>query len=365
MYWYWADDTVSMDVTGGELRITLAANIDGGGYAGMEAQAGTSLVGDAFRVELTEAPDPTSTGNPYIVFQGSDIDRLGIDVWSGEIHFHSRLDDVYDEDVLTFDHTAHRWWQVREDAGRLYFETSPDGVGWTSHRDIASPWYVEGGRVEIGGGSWGFHASPGVIGFDNLSMAGLTDAFCSAASISDDFENSAVRPLWEVEAETDCEIVEELGQVRMTQTVGGGSIQCEMWSRSRYRLDGDGVSVHMPQLPESSSSVFGGIELRQWEVAVGFGFRGGDIYAYLWDNATQRYEDVVYQAREAYEWVRIAHDGADLVFSASPDGTTWSELGRTVAPASADWDVGLSLTDYWTPTSDYAEVLFDEFNLTP
>ncbi|GAA2929827.1 hypothetical protein [Streptomyces enissocaesilis] len=38
-----------------------------------------------------------------------------------------------------YDPVAHAWLRLREDAGTLYWETSPDGMAWTVRRTAATP----------------------------------------------------------------------------------------------------------------------------------------------------------------------------------------------------------------------------------
>ncbi|MFJ4974207.1 hypothetical protein ACIP6X_02450 [Streptomyces coeruleorubidus] len=46
-----------------------------------------------------------------------------------------------------YDPVAHAWLRLREDAGALYWETSPDGRAWTVRRTAASP--VWAGQADL------------------------------------------------------------------------------------------------------------------------------------------------------------------------------------------------------------------------
>jgi hypothetical protein len=41
--------------------------------------------------------------------------------------------------TLTYSAVDHQWWRVRESAGVIYMETSPDGSTWTTRRTISTP----------------------------------------------------------------------------------------------------------------------------------------------------------------------------------------------------------------------------------
>lgn len=44
--------------------------------------------------------------------------------------------------TVTYNAMTHRWMRLRESAGTLYWETSPDGSTWTVRRNIATPAWV-------------------------------------------------------------------------------------------------------------------------------------------------------------------------------------------------------------------------------
>lgn len=48
-----------------------------------------------------------------------------------------------------YDPVAHAWLRLREDAGSLFWETSPDGLTWTVRRTAASPAWVAQSNLSL------------------------------------------------------------------------------------------------------------------------------------------------------------------------------------------------------------------------
>jgi hypothetical protein len=51
--------------------------------------------------------------------------------------------------VLPYSATAHAWLRLRESAGVLHWDTSPDGSTWTTRRSSASPAWVNDANLSI------------------------------------------------------------------------------------------------------------------------------------------------------------------------------------------------------------------------
>jgi len=70
---------------------------------------------------------------------------------------------------ITYVPVAHAWWQIRVTAPTTYFETSPDGVNWTSIGSDATPSFVTHAYVDLGAGSYQLETVPiGEVRYDDL-----------------------------------------------------------------------------------------------------------------------------------------------------------------------------------------------------
>lgn len=116
----------------------------GTGYAGLKSGSVYTLAGNAVFLRL-HAPDPTgATSAAASVFVlsstgGTDAGYI-IDAAQNAVGLYLREGYADGAAVfLTYSDTDHAWLRLRETAGTLHWETSPDGYAWTSRRSAASP----------------------------------------------------------------------------------------------------------------------------------------------------------------------------------------------------------------------------------
>jgi hypothetical protein len=71
--------------------------------------------------------------------------------------------------TIAYDRVAHAWWQIRESAGAVYFETSPDGAVWTAFAMNGTPTFVTHAYVDLGAGSYQLETvAIGEVRYDDL-----------------------------------------------------------------------------------------------------------------------------------------------------------------------------------------------------
>ncbi|HEV3050275.1 MAG TPA: vanadium-dependent haloperoxidase, partial [Longimicrobium sp.] len=68
-----------------------------------------------------------------------------------------------------YDPVRHRWLRIRERAGTLYCETSPDGVRWEIVYSAPPPFAVDVVQIEIDAGCYADTPSPGVAIVENVN----------------------------------------------------------------------------------------------------------------------------------------------------------------------------------------------------
>lgn len=68
-----------------------------------------------------------------------------------------------------YDDTLMRWWRIREAAGTLYWETSPNGNAWATLRAVATPITVTAVFPYVIAGHYDTEPTPGIAEFDNFN----------------------------------------------------------------------------------------------------------------------------------------------------------------------------------------------------
>ncbi len=178
--------------TGGRLECRPAAD----DYAWYQSNGVYDLTDSSVRIEVAQAAN-AATWLDLGIDGSSDYFRMGAR-FNGTMVIGHHAQGVWTYDAsLPYSATAHRWWRLRERAGRIYGEVSPDGFSWTVLSSISTPFPVNAMRLRFGAGEQP-SAVPGVAIFDNLNVtpgvsAGVPDRGCRAfrlrvraASLADD-----------------------------------------------------------------------------------------------------------------------------------------------------------------------------------
>ncbi|MGP4088548.1 hypothetical protein [Streptomyces sp. KR55] len=92
------------------------------------------------------------------------------------------------EVVLTYSPAAHAWVRLRESAGNLHWDTSPDGQTWTTRRTAASPTWVNDTNLSVILAGHRNNGTDDYAEFDNFNLTRgiqIGDAFRAGAAVSD------------------------------------------------------------------------------------------------------------------------------------------------------------------------------------
>jgi hypothetical protein len=77
-------------------------------------------------------------------------DRLQVQYKGGNLSFGFYLAGAYSVVTsLPYDAAAHRWWRIRESAGTVYWDTSPDGRKWQSQAQASDPFAVDNLALQL------------------------------------------------------------------------------------------------------------------------------------------------------------------------------------------------------------------------
>lgn len=186
----WAFYANGVKNVGGRLRIPAKPD-----YPGAESNASWVLTGSHVAVEVNTVPSATggtdvatsviilsNTGGTNLTVQYR-LTGFGVENKLEFLNFHDNFTDE-NSVAIEYDPVEHRWWQIREDAGTVYWETSATGLPgtWQVQRtDVTPAWVVsESGTLRlfiqsnrIGGGEEDYAELDNV----NLVPEGVETAF--------------------------------------------------------------------------------------------------------------------------------------------------------------------------------------------
>jgi hypothetical protein len=173
---------VYSEVTGvtaaGQLSIPVAST-----YKALRSTNAYNLVGSGASVRVVQRPNVGSGGTEAIFSivqarSGTDPDN-SVDFNINGTNLLMRAftaSSSSSNTSITYDATAHAWLRIRELAGSILWDTSPDGVTWTNRRTRVNDIAVWAMRVRFLVGYFGTETTPGTAVFDDLNLAAPTAA---------------------------------------------------------------------------------------------------------------------------------------------------------------------------------------------
>lgn len=135
----WSGSYGDPDETGGRARIPCTT-----GYAGLKSGSIYTLTGSGITMRL-HAPTPggaTTAAASCLVLTSTGGTDAGFIVDTAQNALGLYLREGYADGAavfLTYSPVDHAWLRFREDAGTLYWDTSPDGTTWTNQRTATTP----------------------------------------------------------------------------------------------------------------------------------------------------------------------------------------------------------------------------------
>lgn len=169
---YWDGDFAHVDRPFEDIMYQLVAPesrlvLDGGrnDYYG---HAGTWLdVAD--QPFLRAAEPPVVLTGLALTATGDDGDRWEVHRSGGVLVLREVVDGAVSDRLVDFDASAHRWWRIGNVAGRIEWQTSPDGRSWVTRRS-EPPRFGGAVRVNLYAGSGGGAVAAGGALFDNVNV---------------------------------------------------------------------------------------------------------------------------------------------------------------------------------------------------
>jgi hypothetical protein len=359
-------------------------------WSALQSARGYTLKGSSFHVQvfMTSAPVGATFAYGSIILSsmtpGADL-TIQIDPVGGQIAFLNRAG--YDDPsgvYLTYDPVAHSFIRLREAAGTLYFETSPDATTWTTRRSVTTPaWIDTDAQMAILEAYQDAGTAGGYVEWDYLNLlppegtslpAGRAVSAevarrgrSRAGLLAEDFTGEVVDgDKWFNSYGT---VSQTGGRARVPTVVGAWSA---FQSGRRYSLTGSQVAVRVYP-PAVGGAVTGEAyaalvvtsETEGTSLFIMVDVVAGVLVMRNRAGYTDPAEVSITYDPVAHAWFRLREDAGTTYFETSPDATTWTTRRSVTTPGwlAADASTIALESHRDAGTNDFAE--FDDLNPPP
>ncbi len=149
--------------------LTITPQTNASGYFGVMSKQAYDLRGGAIFVQVPQTTQTNTSAETQLIAGKDDQNAIAIGFTGGSLHLRSRVAGVNSDTFIPYDASTMSWWRIREVAGVIYLETSPDAATWTVRRSFATPFDVSQTKVIMQAGTWEAVANPGAAVFDSLN----------------------------------------------------------------------------------------------------------------------------------------------------------------------------------------------------
>jgi hypothetical protein len=302
----------------------------------------------------------------YFRFAADDTHRTGFRADSGTLTVtcEPATARCTNHTVGAFSASAHRWLQIREQGGTVFFETSPNQSVWTVQHSVTTPAYAALGTIEIGAGHWGALAAAEHVALDHFNANLTPVGWCPAATFVDTFDGTVLGSQWRRDTNAACTVT--LSGSALLIGVTDGLYFCGVSSIERRSLENSSVLVKLPSAP-NTEGVRAGLYVQGDSIWIEYSFIAGQIGAYVEFSDGRTYSSGR-ATRTGDTWLRIRHHAGVLYFDARPDDMSapWENLFSTpTADSYTAVLIGVAVNDYdpASSTGYYFAATFDQFNL--
>jgi len=365
--WAFCNDTDNAPILHQDGAMAIAFDASGQGSGGSVCRSflAAALQDEMIWVEVPSATDTAAASEAFFEV-GTDGDlisiyqrdsQLNFEIWSGNDQLSS---------AIPYDPQAHRWWALREQEGRVSFETSTDGRSWISHADLPTPAVAARATLALGAWSNDLGRAPGTVVFDNLNAGHAPVGFCAAHGLQDPLTGPELHAEWQVTEGDGCQ-ASSTDQGLELSTPLASDFVCALATASGYSLEDSEVLVEIPEGGQVGTII--GITI--WSphgTILGLWFYDGQVGGWI---VEENDGPVTYSfdgGSADLRWLRV-REAADLITFEGRVGATdaWSALGSS--SVAVDFErvvVRLVLmhdADAIDPPAQPARALFRNYNL--
>jgi hypothetical protein len=324
--------------SGGQLVITLPATTSGSFYGGYGSSWSYDLRGSRVFVEVVQTTSTATHAQTNLQVAGSSGDYLELAEEHGTLRAYSTVNSVQSTiGSIAYDPVMHRWWQMREAQGTVYFETSADGATFVAFASLPTPAYASLVEVAIEAGTYQAETAPGAARFDNLNNGTPSGNYCAASSLRDHFDTGAIGPAWgNAYVSGGCSYAEGAGGVTVS-LVSTGTQDCALVSASGFDLRGDAVFTEVTVVPSSTGQTFSYLRVAAPnDDSISLETGGNNLYCAQDIGGTYSTLCTLVYDSNAHKFWRISESAGMTSWQTSPDGANWATLLTHASPISLD-----------------------------
>lgn len=326
---------------GGDLVVTLQAT-QPLGYSGYDSRWKYDIRGSRVFVEVPQTTSVATHAQTDIQILGPN-EEFAIIEEAGTLSVEKFVGAAQTTlGATSYVAAQHRWWQIRESAGTLYFEASPDGLTYTQLATAPTPSWASIVDVALEAGAYQTETNPGTARFAQINGGTASGTWCKASTQRDNFNSGTIGRDWANSFMTNgCTYAESGGGVSFT-LAANKTQDCGLVSASGFDLTSDAVFTALTTAPTANANIFtflrasnlagDNVEVALIGSTIVSAQNVGGTFTQL---STAAYDPV------AHQYWQLAESSGTLRWQVSPDGSTWTNLHAQAPPFSL---VGVNLS---------------------
>lgn len=358
--------TASALMTGDSARLVAGTS----GVAGFGTRHAFNLVDSRVNVEVSQIVVTDTDAVFGLVARRDDDNAVGIgQVW-GKLHtgytVNGALVDVPPVDYVP---SQHRFWQLREADGTLYWEASEDGDSYVELHSEDTPFELTNVRFFLEVVADPNMQDGGEATLDNYMGGGeATGQWCPTASFRSAFDEPLPAAWRTYGPGQPCEISVTNDEL-LFELAANNTVTCGAVPRPLFDLRGSSLAARVRGLTSAVDSGFvilradartGGAEYVEMRYHAG----GIEAVKYV-EGDGSIVKSTPYVASEHEAW-RIREEGGTIYFDTF-DGETWANFADTTVPFALDAMEVHAIVVFQdeAPLESATSVRFDDLNLLP
>jgi alpha-tubulin suppressor-like RCC1 family protein len=183
----YGDGATYVTETNQRLELTLPNAAGGSDYSGVYTTARYNFTGKQLTFEVVQPPSPVAYSAELAIVVGVDGNNQAAFVLNDSLVMRNLIAGDYNGDTyMPYDRVMHRFLRIRHNTSddSINWETSPDGVQWTTRRTETRAITITSMGLEIAGGCWMSCANPGTAIVDNFRLDASRDTLSTPTSVS-------------------------------------------------------------------------------------------------------------------------------------------------------------------------------------